>query len=161
MGRRCVRPCGRSTSRRAACAAGRSATGRSCTSCTRAGTSSSTTNGPPNTCSASRSICHSASARRELSVMDDEELLAAGDADAFALFYRRHAAALLAFLVRRAGGQVELAADVCAETFAAALIGVDRFDPALGPASGWLYGIARHKLADAQRRGVAEARARE
>ena len=93
--------------------------------------------------------------------MDDEELLAAGDADAFALFYRRHAAALLAFLVRRAGGQVELAADVCAETFAAALIGVDRFDPALGPASGWLYGIARHKLADAQRRGVAEARARE
>jgi RNA polymerase sigma-70 factor (ECF subfamily) len=93
--------------------------------------------------------------------MDDEDLLAAADADAFALFYRRHAAALLAFLVRRAGGQVELAADVCAETFAAALIGVDRFDPALGPASAWLYGIARHKLADAQRRGVAEARARE
>jgi RNA polymerase sigma-70 factor (ECF subfamily) len=93
--------------------------------------------------------------------MDDEELLAAADADAFAQFYRRHAAALLAFLVRRAGGQVELAADVCAETFAAALIGVERFDPALGPASAWLYGIARHKLADAQRRGVAETRARE
>src|SRR5690242_16931450 len=93
--------------------------------------------------------------------MDDEELLAAGDADAFALFYRRHAGALLAFLVRRLGGQVELAADVCAETFAAALIDVRRFDPARGPATAWLYGIARHKLADAQRRGVAEARARE
>ncbi len=100
---------------------------------------------------------------RELDVMDDDELLAAAatDADAFAQFYRRHAAALLAFLVRRLGGQVELAADVCAETFAAALIGVGRYDPALGPASAWLYGIARHKLADAQRRGVAEVRARE
>jgi RNA polymerase sigma-70 factor (ECF subfamily) len=93
--------------------------------------------------------------------MEDEELLTDGGADAFALFYRRHAAALLAFLVRRLGGQVELAADVCAETFAAALIDVRRFDPARGPASAWLYGIARHKLADAQRRGVAEARARE
>jgi RNA polymerase sigma-70 factor (ECF subfamily) len=95
--------------------------------------------------------------------MDDDALLAAAatDADAFAVFYRRHAAALLAFLVRRLGGQVELAADVCAETFAAALIGVGRHDPELGPASAWLYGIARHKLYDAQRRGVAEARARE
>jgi RNA polymerase sigma-70 factor, ECF subfamily len=93
--------------------------------------------------------------------MDDEELLAAADADAFAQFYRRHAAALLGFLVRRLGGQLELAADVCAETFAAALIDARRYDPARGPASAWLYGIARHKLADAQRRGVAEARARE
>ena len=35
----------------------------------------------------------------------DEELLAAtpGDRDAFALFYRRHAAPLLGFLVRRLG----------------------------------------------------------
>jgi len=102
-------------------------------------------------------------APRELDVMDDDDLLvaAATDADAFARFYRRHAAALLAFLVRRLGGQVELAADVCAETFAAALIDVRRYDPALGPATGWLYGIARHKLYDAQRRGVAEVRARE
>jgi RNA polymerase sigma factor (sigma-70 family) len=95
--------------------------------------------------------------------MTDDEALAAAthDPDAFAVFYRRHAAGLLAFLVRRLGGEVELAADVCAETFATALIDARRFDPALGPAVGWLYGIARHKLADAQRRGVAEARARE
>jgi RNA polymerase sigma factor (sigma-70 family) len=91
--------------------------------------------------------------------MDDEELL--DHADAFARFYRRHAGPLLGFLVRRLGGQVELAADVCAETFAAALIDAGHYDPARGPASAWLYGIARHKLADAQRRGVAEARARE
>jgi RNA polymerase sigma-70 factor (ECF subfamily) len=91
----------------------------------------------------------------------DEELLAAADADAFTEFYRRHAPALLAHLVRRLRGQTELAADVCAETFAAALIDVRRFDPSVGPALAWLYGIARHKLADAQRRGIAEARARE
>jgi RNA polymerase sigma-70 factor (ECF subfamily) len=59
------------------------------------------------------------------------------------------------------GGQTELAADVCAETFAAALIDLRRFDPSVGPALGWLYGIARHKLVDAQRRGAAETRARE
>jgi DNA-directed RNA polymerase specialized sigma24 family protein len=63
--------------------------------------------------------------------MTDEDALAAaaGDPDAFAVFYRRHAAGLLAFLVRRLAGQVELAADVCAEAFATALVDVRRFDP--------------------------------
>ena len=93
--------------------------------------------------------------------MTDEELLQRGDADAFAAFYARHAPDLLVFLVRRLDGQTELAADVCAETFAAALIDRGRFDASLGPAIAWLYGIARHKLSDAQRRGVAEVRARE
>ena len=57
-------------------------------------------------------------------------------------------------------GDGELAADVCAEVFAVALEGAHRFDPERGPALGWLYGIARHKLAHAQQRGVAEDRAR-
>src|SRR5262249_20924861 len=107
--------------------------------------------------------CHSVTTPHELDVMDDEDLLAAAatDAEAFALFYRRHAAALLAFLERRLGGQGEPAAALWAGAVAAARIGGGRYDPALGPASAWLYGIARHKLADAHRRGVAEARARE
>jgi RNA polymerase sigma-70 factor (ECF subfamily) len=91
---------------------------------------------------------------------EDELLLAAsGDADAFARFYRRYAAGLLGFLVGRLQDP-ELAADVCAETFAAALVDVRRFDPEAGTATAWLYGIARHKLVDAQRRGRAEDRAR-
>lgn len=94
-------------------------------------------------------------------MVSDEELLERGDADAFAEFYARHAPGLLVFLVRRLGGQTELAADLCAETFAAVLVDRRRFDAAAGPALGWLYGIARHKLIDAQRRGVAEVRARE
>src|SRR5918998_4925990 len=91
----------------------------------------------------------------------DETLLAAlaTEPEAFAPFYRRHVAPLLAYFVRRTGS-AELAADLTAETFAAALDGVRRFDPARGPAVGWLYGIARRQLSHALRRGAVEDRAR-
>jgi len=91
----------------------------------------------------------------------DEEILAALAArpDDFALFYRRHVRGLLGYLLRRTG-DAELAADLCAETFAAALSGARRFDPGRGPAVGWLYGIARRLLGRAQRRGAVEDRAR-
>ena len=88
----------------------------------------------------------------------DEGLLAA-DPEAFAHFYRRHVRAMLAFFARRTR-DAELAADLTAETFAAALDGVHRFDPARGPAVAWLYGIAHRQLADALRRGRVEDRAR-
>jgi RNA polymerase sigma factor (sigma-70 family) len=92
---------------------------------------------------------------------DDEAILAALDTapEAFAVFYRRHVAALLGYFLRRTRDP-ELAADLCAETFAAALDGAHRFDPARGPAVAWLYGIARRLLAHAQRRGAVEDRAR-
>ena len=91
----------------------------------------------------------------------DDELLVAGvdDVEAFAAFYRRHAAPLAGFFLARTGNR-ELAADLTAETFAAALAARRRFDPAKGPAVGWLYGIARHKLMKAFRRGAVEDRAR-
>jgi RNA polymerase sigma-70 factor (ECF subfamily) len=91
----------------------------------------------------------------------DEALLAALDdePEAFAIFYRRHVSALLAYFARRTRDP-ELAADLCAETFAAALAGAHRFRPERGPAVAWLYGIARRLLAHARRRGVVEDRAR-
>ncbi len=91
----------------------------------------------------------------------DEELLAAvdGEPEAFGVFYRRHVRPLLGYFVRRTG-DAELAADLCAETFAAALDALRRFDPARGPAVAWLYGIARRLLGHAARRGVVEDRAR-
>ncbi|HEX8104957.1 MAG TPA: sigma-70 family RNA polymerase sigma factor [Solirubrobacteraceae bacterium] len=91
----------------------------------------------------------------------DEELVdaCAREPDAFAAFYRRHARPLAGFFVRRTGDP-ELAADLTAETFAAALEGSGRFDPRRGSAAGWLYGIARHQLSGAQRRGRVEDRAR-
>jgi RNA polymerase sigma-70 factor (ECF subfamily) len=89
----------------------------------------------------------------------DEQLLAAAGSQEFALFYRRYAQDVLAYFVRRVR-DAEAAADLTAETFAAAIIARERFNPARGSAAAWLYGIAAHKLADFQRRGRLEDRAR-
>jgi RNA polymerase sigma-70 factor (ECF subfamily) len=91
----------------------------------------------------------------------DEELLAAARADpeAFAAFYRRHARGVAGFFVARTR-DAETAADLTAETFAAALEGVDRFRAERGAATAWLYGIARHQLSRWQRRRSVDDRAR-
>jgi RNA polymerase sigma factor (sigma-70 family) len=91
----------------------------------------------------------------------DEALLAAArsEPEAFATFYRNHVRALISYFLRRTRDP-EIAADLTAETFAAALDGCHRFRPERGPAVGWLYGIARRQLAHAHRRGAVEDRAR-
>jgi RNA polymerase sigma factor (sigma-70 family) len=89
----------------------------------------------------------------------DEDLLSARDGASFELFYRRHAERMLGYFARRTR-DAELAADLTAETFAAALAGRRRFRPDAGPASAWLFGIGSKKLIDSQRRGYAERRAR-
>lgn len=91
----------------------------------------------------------------------DEELLAAtaDEPEAFGVFYRRHVEALLAYLLRRTS-RPELAADLCAETFATVLEQVDRFDPARGAGRGWLFSIAGNQLVDSVRTGQVEDRAR-
>jgi RNA polymerase sigma factor (sigma-70 family) len=92
----------------------------------------------------------------------DTELLAAalaGDGEAFGAFYRRHARRIAAFHLARTH-EAQDAADLTAETFAVALEGLDRFDPARGEPIGWLFGIARNRLANARRRGAVEDRAR-
>src|SRR3954468_12543775 len=93
--------------------------------------------------------------------MDDDELLIAarGDASAFAAFYRRHARPLAGFLLSRTG-DADVAADLTAETFAAALAGLHRFRPERGDAGAWLYGIARHQVARWYQRGAVDERAR-
>jgi RNA polymerase sigma-70 factor, ECF subfamily len=107
------------------------------------------------------SVTNAAGSGNDLLMVSDEELLVAsvGDEEAFAAFYRRHVRPLAGFFMRRTG-DAELAADLTAETFAAALAARRRFDPAKGAAIGWLYGIARHKLARTLRRGRVEDRAR-
>jgi RNA polymerase sigma-70 factor, ECF subfamily len=88
----------------------------------------------------------------------DEGLLQAGDAPSFERFYVRHVDEMLGFFVRRTR-DAELAADLTAETFAAALKARRRYRADKGTAGAWLYGIALKKLADAQRRGYVERRA--
>ena len=93
---------------------------------------------------------------------DDDALLcraAAGDGDAFATFYRLHRGLVVGYLRPRVA-EPEQAFDLTAETFAAALAARRRFDPAKGAAIGWLYGIARHKLARTLEHGRVEDRAR-
>ena len=91
----------------------------------------------------------------------DDDLLAAtrSQPEAFAVFYRRHAAGVLAYFARRTRC-AEIAADLTAETFAAALDGAHRHRPDRGPAVAWLYGIARRQLAHAAQKGAVEDRAR-
>jgi RNA polymerase sigma factor (sigma-70 family) len=91
----------------------------------------------------------------------DEALLVAGrrDAEAFGTFYRRRVDAVLAFFLRRTGDR-ELAADLTAETFAAALTALPRFRPERSAALAWLFTIAHYKMVDSIRRGQVEDRAR-
>lgn len=91
----------------------------------------------------------------------DAELLIATreDVEAFGVFYRRHVKWVLGFLARRLG-DAELAADVTAEVFAAALLASGRYDQVQGAANSWLFGIVSKQLASAARRGAAERRAR-
>jgi RNA polymerase sigma-70 factor (ECF subfamily) len=91
----------------------------------------------------------------------DRELLrfTRHDGQAFGEFYRRHERRMLAYLLRRTGSG-ELAADLCAEAFAAALAACRRGGRVPDVPVAWLFGIANHKLADSARRSQVEDRAR-
>lgn len=84
----------------------------------------------------------------------DQELLsatAAGDADAYGEFFLRHADVILAYLRKRVA-PAEHAAELAAETFAAALLSVHRGNARNVPnGAAWLLGIARNKLIDSYR----------
>lgn len=88
----------------------------------------------------------------------DDELLLSGDPEDFAAFYRRHARWVAGFHMRRVRDP-ELAADLTAETFAAALRARARYRPGDGSASPWLHRIASNLLVDAVRKRQAEDRA--
>src|SRR5215218_1394875 len=62
----------------------------------------------------------------------DEELLTSGAPEDFAEFYRRNLEWVMGFLAHRTRDP-ELAADLCAEVFAAALTGRRRYRPDLAP----------------------------
>jgi len=91
----------------------------------------------------------------------DEQLLTETPARpaAFGVFYRRHEASVLGYFMRRVRN-AEVAADLAAETFAAALLGAADYRPERGAGIAWLYGIARHRLMRSLERGRVEDRAR-
>lgn len=92
----------------------------------------------------------------------DEALLALAlsSGEAFGVFYDRHHLALLAALRHRVG-DTEVALDLTAEVFAAALERCDSFEPrGAGSAKAWLFAIGHNKLVDLYRTGAAADRAR-
>ncbi len=91
-------------------------------------------------------------------LVSDAELLHDRGAQ-FGDFYARHERRLLAYLLRRTG-KGELAADLCAEVFAAALTACRRDAPIPDVPVAWLFAIANHKLADSARRSRVEDDAR-
>jgi RNA polymerase sigma-70 factor (ECF subfamily) len=97
----------------------------------------------------------------DLEGLSDAELLVRSreSATAFGVFYRRHANEVQSYFHRRVA-DVEVAFDLTAETFAAALRGVPRYEPRPEPARAWLFGIARNVLSESVRRGRVQDRAR-
>jgi RNA polymerase sigma factor (sigma-70 family) len=83
----------------------------------------------------------------------DEDLLASGSAEGFALLYERRHPLIRGYLRRRVGPHPDVVLDLVAETFARALERREQFDPQRGTAVGWLLGIGRHLLLEAVREG--------
>ena len=97
----------------------------------------------------------------DLSRLTDDELLAAtpDDPQAYGVFYERHSKAVLGFLAQ-SSNDVELALDLTAEVFAAALKSARHYRPGEAPARAWLFGIARNKLLSSRRRAALDLSAR-
>lgn len=91
----------------------------------------------------------------------DATLLASTRTDprAFGCFYDRYERPIMGYLLRRTRN-VEVAADLTAEVFAAALAAAHRHRPETPTAAPWLFTIAHHVLASSRRRGRVEASAR-
>lgn len=74
-----------------------------------------------------------------------------GDREAFGRFYDEHVDETIQWFRRRTASDAD-AADLCADTFEAALRSLKRFDPSRGPEAAWLHGIAQNQLRRWQRR---------
>lgn len=85
--------------------------------------------------------------------------VAIGDEGAFTVLYRAYLPLVLRWSVRSTGDR-ELAADLTAEVFAAALLACRRYRPDAGPVGAWLIGIANNKLRESRRRRRIEDSAR-
>jgi RNA polymerase sigma factor (sigma-70 family) len=94
---------------------------------------------------------------------DEDSLLVArvarGEQAAFTAIYDRYLPLVLRWSLRETGNR-ELAADLAAETFAAALLASPRYRPGKGSVGAWLLGIARNKLRESRRRRRVENSAR-
>ncbi len=80
------------------------------------------------------------------------------DAAGFSAFYEENFDAVLGFVARRTNCP-QVAADLTADIFVAALEAAGQYDPKRGSPYAWLYGIARNVLASHYRGSAREQRA--
>ena len=104
----------------------------------------------------------SGSGGRQRDGRSDAALLAqtSRDPEAFGVFYVRNSRPLLAFFGSRTRDR-DVTSELAAETFAAALASVERYDPAKGSPQQWLYGIANNQLKSLWRTSRVSAKARQ
>jgi RNA polymerase sigma factor (sigma-70 family) len=79
----------------------------------------------------------------------------ASDPDAFEVFYRKHVEAIERFVARRVPDR-ELAADLTADVFVAAIESAGSYRALRGSPSAWLFGIARVVVSAERRRNGRE-----
>jgi RNA polymerase sigma-70 factor (ECF subfamily) len=77
------------------------------------------------------------------------------DPDAFEDFYRQHVEAIERFVARRVADR-DLAADLTADVFVAAIESAASYNARRGSPSAWLFGIARIVVSAERRRGGRE-----
>ena len=75
------------------------------------------------------------------------ERIKAGDEEAFVQLYRERHAAVHRFALQMSGS-ASLADDVTQDVFLALIREVSHYDPARGPLSGYIYGMARNMVID-------------
>lgn len=80
------------------------------------------------------------------------------DPRALESFYREHVEAVQRFVARRVGTP-DTAADLTADVFLAAIHAAESYDASRGTARAWLFGIARHQIADSFRAAAKDSRA--
>src|ERR1700690_1950312 len=92
---------------------------------------------------------------QEESASDGEllERMVSGDREAFAALYRKRQAGVYRFALQMSGSEA-LAEDVVQEVFLTLVRAGATYDPACGPVTAFLYGIARNHV----RRGIARGR---
>lgn len=97
---------------------------------------------------------------REPRYLNGESVTQIGaDPDALEAFYREHVEAVEGFIARRVASP-EAAADLTADVFLAAIAAAASYTPHRGAPRAWLFGIARHRIADSYRVAAKESRAR-
>ena len=101
-------------------------------------------------------LCRGSAAAQERCLIDSDEAMArriaAGDADAWDLFFDRFSPWAYRFACRHLDGNRADAEDLCSEIMMTAAKSISGFDPRRGDLDLWVHGLARHRLAHFCRR---------